>query len=142
MPSLAAFFSTQLQGRDVQRLGQFVKDALGREGGERRARRPIGRGLGPVDHHVIAHRLDVLQVVGRERRSCSQAPRESPDKAPAWKARVASAAVILPFLVAPILTVMTEPEVGPVPRNTSSRDITIFTGRPVLRDMSTAKGSR
>ena len=42
--------------------------------------------------------------------------------------------MILPSLVAPILTVLEEPEVGPGARNTSSRVITIFTGRPDLRD--------
>ena len=38
--------------------------------------------------------------------------------------------MILPSLVAPIFTVLFEPEVGPVARITSSRVITIFTGRP------------
>ena len=35
---------------------------------------------------------------------------------------------------------MTPPEVGPVARNTSSRVITILTGRPVLRDSASATG--
>ena len=37
-----------------------------------------------------------------------------------------------PSLRAPIFTLMYEPGVGPVPSKTSLRDITIFTGRPVL----------
>ena len=35
-----------------------------------------------------------------------------------------------------------EPEVGPEARNTSSRDITILTGLPVLRASTSASGSR
>ena len=57
-----------------------------------------------------------------------------------WK--VPWAATMVPSFLAPILTVLIEPDVGPVARNTSSRFITIFTGRPVLRDSTTAMGSR
>ena len=50
----------------------------------------------------------------------------------------ASAATMVPSFFAPILTSIDAPEVGPEPRNTSSRVITIFTGRPDLRDSATA----
>ena len=65
-----------------------------------------------------------------------------PGKAPAWNFRTTLAAVIVPSRLAPSLTSITPPEVGPVARNTSSRDITIFTGRCALRDSATASGSR
>ena len=48
---------------------------------------------------------------------------------------------VLPDRVTPILTVMLAEEVGPEARNTSSRDITIFTGLPDLRDSASATGS-
>ena len=65
-----------------------------------------------------------------------------PGKAPACKLYVAFTAVILPSLVAPILTVLDDPDVGPVARNTSSRDITILTGRPDFFARTSANGSR
>ena len=65
-----------------------------------------------------------------------------PGKAPAWSAMSIVAPVIVPSFLAPILTVITPPEVGPLARNTSSRVITIFTGLPALRDSATASGSR
>ena len=65
-----------------------------------------------------------------------------PAKAPAWNLHSASAATMRPSLVAPILTVTTPPEVGPVARNTSSRLITILTGRPLCLDSAIASGSR
>ena len=49
---------------------------------------------------------------------------------------------MVPSFLAPILTVLNEPEVGPVARNTSSRVITILTGRPDFFDSSSATGSR
>ena len=55
---------------------------------------------------------------------------------------VAWTAVNFPALVAPILTFMWVPEVGPVPMNTSVRLIAILTGRPVLRDRMATTGSR
>ncbi len=64
-----------------------------------------------------------------------------PGKAPACSLNSPSAAVIVPSRLTPILTVIDEPEVGPVARNTSSRLITIFTGRPDLRASTTATGS-
>ena len=48
----------------------------------------------------------------------------------------------VPSAFAPIRIHMCEPEVGPLARKTSSRDIVIFTGRPALRDNTTATGSR
>jgi len=50
--------------------------------------------------------------------------------------------VIVPSDLAPIFIRTLVPEVGPVERNTSSRVITIFTGRCALRDSATATGSR
>src|SRR5215813_4182019 len=63
-----------------------------------------------------------------------------PGKAPAWNLKMPSAAVILPSLVAPILTHIEPPDVGPVALKTSSRDIVIFTGRPDFCDSSAATG--
>ena len=65
-----------------------------------------------------------------------------PGKAPASYIRSASAAVIRPSAAAPIFTRTREPEVGPVPMNTSSRLMAIFTGRPDFSDSFAASGSR
>ena len=65
-----------------------------------------------------------------------------PGKAPAMNFISASAAVILPSLVTPILTRNFAPDVGPVARNTSSRVITILTGRRAFFDSASASGSR
>ncbi len=70
------------------------------------------------------------------------APTDEPGNAPAWYFSVSSAAVRRPSFVAPRRTSITLAEVGPLARNTSSRDITIFTGRPHLRDSASATGSR
>ena len=64
-----------------------------------------------------------------------------PGKAPAWNLNRPSAAMIVPSRLTPILTVIDEPEVGPVALNTSSRLITILTGWPDLRASTTATGS-
>ena len=64
-----------------------------------------------------------------------------PEKAPAWKRSSASPAVSLPSFVAPIRTLTWALDVGPVARNTSSRSITILTGRPALRERASATGS-
>ena len=53
----------------------------------------------------------------------------------------AVAAVIRPWLVAPNFTVMSVPDVGPVPKKTSVRDMVTFTGCPVFRDKTAATGS-
>jgi hypothetical protein len=52
-----------------------------------------------------------------------------------------SAAVILPSFMTPILTHIDEPEVGPDALNTSSRLMTILTGRPVSLASRVATGS-
>ncbi len=52
------------------------------------------------------------------------------------------AATIVPSFLAPILTVLMEPDVGPEARMTSSRVMTIFTGRPDFFDSMVASGSR
>ena len=57
-----------------------------------------------------------------------------PGNAPAWYLSTVFAAVIRPSLLAPSLTSTTAPEVGPEARNTSSRLITILTGRPDFFD--------
>ena len=72
----------------------------------------------------------------------SAVPIGDPGKAPAWNLRSSFAPVILPSRVAPSLTSITAPEVGPVARNTSSRVITSFTGRPQRCDSASATGSR
>src|SRR5215470_14940340 len=65
-----------------------------------------------------------------------------PWKAPAWYLSSANAATNFPSFVAPILTRTLAPDVGPELLNTSSRDITIFTGRLAFFDRATASGSR
>ena len=65
-----------------------------------------------------------------------------PGKAPAWKLKVASAAVIFPSPVQPILTVIDAPEVGPVALKTSSRVICMRTGWLHFRESAAASGSR
>ena len=65
-----------------------------------------------------------------------------PWNAPAWYFSSAKPATNLPSLVAPILTRTLAPEVGPEDLNTSSRDMTIFTGRRAFFDSATARGSR
>src|SRR3982074_56785 len=65
-----------------------------------------------------------------------------PWNAPAWYFSSAKAATHLPSFVAPSLTRIVAPDVGPDALNTSSRDITIFTGRLALRDSASASGSR
>ena len=52
------------------------------------------------------------------------------------------AAVILPSLVAPIFMRMWEPEVGPLPTNTSVRLMVILTGLADIFDSRAATGSR
>ena len=61
-----------------------------------------------------------------------------PGNAPAWYLSSASAATMRPSFLAPILTRTCAPEVGPEARNTSSRVITIFTGRPDFLDSASA----
>ena len=65
-----------------------------------------------------------------------------PGKAPAWNLNSPSAVVIVPSFVTPILTRMEEPDVGPEALNTSSRLITILTGRPDFLASRVATGSR
>ena len=64
-----------------------------------------------------------------------------PGKAPACSLKSPSAATTVPSRLTPIFTVIDAPEVGPVALNTSSRLITIFTGRPDWRARMTATGS-
>ncbi len=70
------------------------------------------------------------------------APTGEPGNAPASYAIQISAAMSLPSLVAPIFTLIFEPEVGPLARSTSERDMTSFTGAPVFFDSNTESGSR
>ncbi len=69
-------------------------------------------------------------------------PMGAPGKAPASYASHAETAVNVPSLLAPTLALHQVPEVGPVARNTSSRLMVIFTGRPEIRDIFTASSSR
>ena len=50
---------------DAALLGELVDDRLGGKRGVGRARRAVGRGLGPVDDHVVGVDQDVGDVVGR-----------------------------------------------------------------------------
>ena len=65
-----------------------------------------------------------------------------PGNAPASYTSVQSAAVSLPSRVAPSLTRMWLADVGPVPSNTSARDMATLTGCPHLRDRAATTGSR
>ena len=65
-----------------------------------------------------------------------------PGNAPAWYLSIASAAVMTPSRLNPIFTAIEAPEVGPVPLNTSSRDMFIRTGWPDIFDSVSATGSR
>ena len=49
---------------------------------------------------------------------------------------------MVPSLLPPILTLLQEPQVGPVDSNTSALLITILTACPVFLDRSAATGSR
>ena len=69
-------------------------------------------------------------------------PTGEPGKAPAWYFKTTSPATRRPSFLAPSFTSMTEPAAGPVPRNTSSRLITILTGRPDFLASAKATGSR
>ena len=64
-----------------------------------------------------------------------------PVNAPVWKISSASAAVMRPSLVQPILIREWVPETGPVARNTSFRVSTILTGRWAFFDSIVATGS-
>ena len=64
-----------------------------------------------------------------------------PGNAPACSLNTPSTAVIVPSRLTPIFTVIDEPEVGPVARNTSSRLITTFTGWPDFFASITQTGS-
>ena len=69
------------------------------------------------------------------------APTGEPAHAPASNFKVASAATILPFLSAPILTFIYEPEVGPDASRTSALVIVILTGAPDFLESKAATGS-
>ena len=73
--------------------------------------------------------------------ACGALKNIEPVKAPVWKISSASAAVILPSLVQPILIRERVPETGPVQRNTSFLVSTILTGRRAFFDSTTASGS-
>src|SRR5437762_10322977 len=70
------------------------------------------------------------------------APDGDPRYAPASYHIDAVAETSVPSCFAPIFITMRQPDVGPVARNTSSRPITIFTGRPDFFDRTIASGSR
>ncbi len=70
------------------------------------------------------------------------APTGDPRNAPASYASHSFAATNVPSRFAPSFTRIFVPEVGPVARNTSSRLMTILTGRCALRDSASAIGSR
>ena len=69
-------------------------------------------------------------------------PTGEPGKAPASYIRWASAAVMRPSFVAPIFTLRSALEVGPLATNTSVLFICIFTGLPVFLESRAATGSR
>ena len=69
-------------------------------------------------------------------------PIGEPGNAPAWYFSTSCAATMVPSFFAPIFTSIVAPEVGPEARNTSSRVICIFTGRPAFFDSAIATGSR
>src|SRR5207245_9954275 len=70
------------------------------------------------------------------------APTGDPRYAPASYHSDAVAATNVPSRFAPSFTRTLDPDVGPVARKTSSRPITIFTGRCAIRESAMAIGSR
>ncbi len=73
--------------------------------------------------------------------ACGAFENIEPVKAPVWKASSASAAVMVPSFLQPILMRDFVPDTGPVARNTSLRVSAIFTGRLALRESWIATGS-
>ena len=63
MPSFGAVQEPEFQRVHSQFLAQLVDGGLHGEGRGWRARRPVGRGLGPVDDHVVGHQVGVGNVV-------------------------------------------------------------------------------
>src|SRR5262245_53834522 len=76
------------------------------------------------------------------RQHIAPAPAGDPRYAPASYHNDTLAATTVPSRIAPNFARTFDPEVGPVARNTSSRDITIFTGRFDFFDRRIASGSR
>ena len=70
------------------------------------------------------------------------APNGEPRYAPASYHMEARPATSVPSRLAPSFITTFVPDVGPVARNTSSRVMTILTGRFALRDSTIASGSR
>ena len=60
---LGAVQEPELQRVHSQLLAQLVDGGLHGEGRCRSARRPVGRGLGPVDDHVVGHQVRVGNVI-------------------------------------------------------------------------------
>ncbi len=73
--------------------------------------------------------------------ACGALENIEPVNAPVWKISSASAAVMMPSLVTPILVRERVPETGPVARKTSLRVSVIFTGHLALRASTIATGS-
>ena len=138
---LRRVFLAQRQRVHAQFLGQLVEGAFHRKGGDRRAGRAIGRDLGAVADDVIADDVDILDVVEREAAHAAW-PDRGAGEGTGLEFSICFAATMVPSFFAPILISIAAPEVGPEPRNTSSRVICIFTGLPDLRDSATATGSR
>ena len=130
VPMRQTFLMAQFQRIHADRLGAHVDHALDREGADRRARRAIRRRLRPVATRRRSRPRAVRDVVRRVGSTGSAFITGEPGKAPAWNLKMPSAATILPSLVTPTLAHIDEPEVGPVPLNTSSRVICRRTGRP------------
>jgi len=86
--------------------------------------------------------VDIGDVVGAKAHRQAFITGE-PGKAPAWNRNSPWAAVIFPSAGGRRSgPASTAPEVGPVALNTSSRFITILTGRPDFFDSRVATGSR
>ena len=80
---LGGILQPEVDRIDLQLLGDLVDHAFDRIFGNRRAWRPVGRNFRPVCDDIEADRLDVLQIIGRER-----AHRSRPHRAALERARL------------------------------------------------------
>ena len=58
---------TEVDRIHADSMGELVNCTFDGEGRHRRRGRAVGSHLGPVDQHLVAHRLDVLEIIAGER---------------------------------------------------------------------------
>ena len=104
VPSLAPFLMRKSIGSMPHFSASSSIDGLRGECGVGRARSAVGRGLGPVDDHVVGVDHDVGDVVGRQDAVIAPAPPASPESRPPRRPARPGRRRVLPSLVAPILS--------------------------------------